>query len=450
MAEFCTSITIKGTNDELFALLKVLRIFVVDKLEQYKSNHNCGYLCYPDLLIANEEGTYVKFHGEECLDEAERLTDDYLLSVVEHAKSCIKIEADGPYGVFGLLKEVDLFESMVNAAPLSYINGRMWGFSVGGDDSLSVNLKDGLCKWNGGSKVLVAEKRNSQTININGWTVNKSKDAWTLVGFNIVNKIIDIPATIEGKPVTKIAKEAFLGIEGKSVKKIIIPKTITKIEKGAFGEMSNSDVEDMDPFDGCNDELLDTLEAIEVDDANPEYCSLSGILLDKAKTKIVYCPIRVKGKIEIPSSVKKIGIGQFASRRKITEIILNNGLENIGAFAFSRCQFKRITIPGSVKKIGKYAFMESDIETVVIEAGVKRLEAAFWLSALKEIHIPASVNYISKEAFGFVCGEDYYDSDFIGCNIEIFDAPADSYASKYYSKLTNGSLIEELKEITSW
>ena len=441
-ADFWTSITIKGTDDELLALLKVLRIYVVDKYEQYQIDRDCGYLEYPHVLIANDDGGFDEFYDDEYLDEDEELTDDYLLSVIENAHGCIKIEANGPYGVFNFLEDVGLFDDMVKVAPLTFIDGRMSGFSTGGDDEYSVTLKDGLVKWNGGPQRRVAVKKNSSIKEIDGWLVKKSKDGWTLVGCNILNEIVDIPENLEGKPITKIGKEAFFGLQDKSVKKILVPKTITKIEKNAFGEVSSSDVDDMDPWGGCYDDMPQTLEIIEVDEENPNYCSIDGMLLDKAKSQILYCPVKIKGTIVIPASIKKLAVGQFANRVNIERVIIGEGLKSIEAFAFNRCSFKEIVIPGNVKTIGKYAFMESDIEKVVLEDGVKKLEEAFWMSSLKEIHIPDSVNYIANEAFGFLNG-----SEIMGFP-EKYIASEKSYAGKYYAKYLDGSLVESLKATT--
>ena len=41
----------------------------------------------------------------------------------------------GPYGVFGLLEEVTLFEEMAEAAPMAYFDGMMAGFNAGGDQA---------------------------------------------------------------------------------------------------------------------------------------------------------------------------------------------------------------------------------------------------------------------------------------------------------------------------
>ncbi|WP_373939495.1 leucine-rich repeat domain-containing protein, partial [Metamycoplasma hominis] len=60
--------------------------------------------------------------------------------------------------------------------------------------------------------------------------------------------------------------------------------------------------------------------------------------------------------ISIPGSVKEIGKYAFSGCEYLKEVILNEGLEKIGAEAFYKTNIKSITIPGSVKEIGEGAF----------------------------------------------------------------------------------------------
>ncbi|RBI34057.1 leucine-rich repeat domain-containing protein, partial [Metamycoplasma hominis] len=56
--------------------------------------------------------------------------------------------------------------------------------------------------------------------------------------------------------------------------------------------------------------------------------------------------------ITIPSSVKEIGERAFFGCQNLNEVILNEGLEKIGDYAFRYAKILFITIPGSVKEIG--------------------------------------------------------------------------------------------------
>ncbi|RBI35234.1 leucine-rich repeat domain-containing protein, partial [Metamycoplasma hominis] len=62
------------------------------------------------------------------------------------------------------------------------------------------------------------------------------------------------------------------------------------------------------------------------------------------------------GSITIPGSVKEIGESAFFGCKNLNEVILNEGLEKIGAETFYHTNIGSITIPGSIKEIGERAF----------------------------------------------------------------------------------------------
>ncbi len=71
-----------------------------------------------------------------------------------------------------------------------------------------------------------------------------------------------------------------------------------------------------------------------------------------------YCEFE---KIILPKTLKIIENSAFCLCSNLTEIYLNDGLEEIGALAFSECgKVKYLAIPESVKKIGKYLFNEDN------------------------------------------------------------------------------------------
>ena len=71
-------------------------------------------------------------------------------------------------------------------------------------------------------------------------------------------------------------------------------------------------------------------------------------------------------KIIIPSviggkKVTKIASEAFESNDKITELIISNGIKEIGANAFSNCkELEKVTVPASVERIGKTPFKDSE------------------------------------------------------------------------------------------
>jgi len=181
---------------------------------------------------------------------------------------------------------------------------------------------------------------------------------------------------------------------------IILPNSLTRIENQAFGNCyyvtEEGEVKGLasisipenvifigsNAFWGCS-----ALEKIDVAEGNAEFCSMDGILFNKAKTELLYFP---EGKhmeeYEIPSSVQKLGDYAFAYIDVDMEnisIVIPDTIREIGAYAFYNCYLGNIKLPKDLKSIGDYAFRYSLYE---------------------EIEIPSGVTYIGEGAFS----ENYY------------------------------------------
>lgn len=96
-----------------------------------------------------------------------------------------------------------------------------------------------------------------------------------------------------------------------------------------------------------------------VDPENQRYCSEDGVLYNKSKTALLSFP---RGKeadgFRIPSTVKMIGTWAFGFS-SVENVIIPDGVEEIGDSAFEFCKkLRSIYIPESVKKIARNAFYE--------------------------------------------------------------------------------------------
>jgi hypothetical protein len=136
--------------------------------------------------------------------------------------------------------------------------------------------------------------------------------------------------------VTSIEFEAFRGCT--SLTSITIPISVTSIWWTAFSRCAG-------------------LKAIDVEDLNPAFSSLDGVLFDKDRTRVLLCPGGKAGNYSIPSSVTSIGDGAFNRCTGLTSVTIPNNVTSIGGWAFERCtNLTNVTIPNSVTTIGVWAF----------------------------------------------------------------------------------------------
>lgn len=131
-ADLNTGITFYGNKEELSAIMKVLRTYETEKLEQYRTQRNCGYINW--VTVSSESG--------DC--RTEKMTDEEIDAFASTAGTKLTIHASGPWGVFNFPGDVGLFEAMADVAPNAAFQGHMDGFITGADVSCSAELREGL------------------------------------------------------------------------------------------------------------------------------------------------------------------------------------------------------------------------------------------------------------------------------------------------------------------
>ncbi len=167
---------------------------------------------------------------------------------------------------------------------------------------------------------------------------------------------IDIPNTVAG-----IGNYAFQGCSG--LTSITIPNQIWIISNGVFENCDNLTKINLpgsilylnvNSFYKCP-----ALTEINVDDENTQFSSENGVLFNKNKTQLIYCPRGKTGSYTIPDGVISIEeeyVGAFYGS-SLKEIIIPNTVESIGKNTFNDCSnLTSIVIPRSVKSIGESAF----------------------------------------------------------------------------------------------
>lgn len=144
-----------------------------------------------------------------------------------------------------------------------------------------------------------------------------------IIGYKGDDNAIEIPAEIDGKPVSEINQYAFANLA--NAKEITIPDTVSKIGGGAFHNCKNlelvkipASVTEIEPgaFSECPVLNLD------ISPENPSYAAKDGALFSKDLKTFVEC-IGDKDNYTVPKEVTQIGPGAFYGYQTGTVTILN-------------------------------------------------------------------------------------------------------------------------------
>lgn len=134
---------------------------------------------------------------------------------------------------------------------------------------------------------------------------------------------ISLPATLE-----RISGYAFSGC--RRLGKVVIPKNTEKIENHAFEEAASS---------------------FEVKAGNPSYTAREGMLLDETETSLIQAPVKGKGVIHIPDTVKRICYGALTGSEYRT-IFLPAAVTTVDRGWFEGCKYlETIILPEQTQEI---------------------------------------------------------------------------------------------------
>lgn len=211
--------------------------------------------------------------------------------------------------------------------------------------SLQATIPEGLEYWDQGTEVSITGYTGSATT-------------------------LDIPASINDKPVTAIGMQAFL--ENKVLTSVTIPDSVTTIAYEAFS--------------GCT--------------------GLTSVTIGNNVTEIknyAFAKCEALTAVSIPDSVISIGEHAFQECRGLKSVTIGNQVTSIGQWAFGYCTaLPSVTIPGSVTTIGVSAFTYcNSLTSVTFENGVTTIDADTFARCenLTSVTIPDSVTAIASGAF---------------------------------------------------
>ena len=125
-------------------------------------------------------------------------------------------------------------------------------------------------------------------------------------------------------------------VECKSLKRVHIGKSLKELSPRAFC--------------GCG------IEAFEVDEENPYFKAVDGVLLSKdGKTLYAYPSGKNEKEYTVPDGVRTIEEYAFSYTRGLTTVILPDGLEYIRSYAFYEVNITEMSFPKSLSYLGDYS-----------------------------------------------------------------------------------------------
>lgn len=208
------------------------------------------------------------------------------------------------------------------------------------------------------------------------------------IDFTSTNGVVEIPETVTKDgvtyKVTSIAKSCFSGSswnKGTTIKKIIVPSSITFVDEHAFRELANlEEVIYSASYDKISNGFFYKCPKLRIIDMSGSKVKTIGdntFFGDSALEKVVFsnCIETISGNafsgsmsgegpdvtIVFPSSLKSIaGKQTFSGTSRLKKVVLQEGLITLGNNVFQSSGIETIVIPKSVTTIGEHAFNNAD------------------------------------------------------------------------------------------
>ncbi len=243
---------------------------------------------------------------------------------------------------------------------------------------------------------------------IKEYTYSVANGEVSLMYYCSYSTTFEIPETIEGYPVTKVEfGNAFVD---DVLKVMYIPKTVRDVSSSInYGNRG--------------------LQAIVVDEENPCYSSIDGVLYNKEQTTLIHYPAAKKGPVTfaptlqaiaekafyqcngitavtIPEGITTIHSFTFYENNNLISVDFPQGLTRIDSFAFAGCnQLKMLHLPERLQTIENNAFGGCiGLQTVVFPEGLTHIkDSAFYnCKKLDSVILPKGLVEIGEMAFGYI------------------------------------------------
>ena len=210
-------------------------------------------------------------------------------------------------------------------------------------------------------------KLAKQSTRIGDYTCNVYVDHVEILEYHGRDAIVEIPETIHDIPVTVLGggyfglaeeirfPEGLLAIKGgyfrRGLTEFPLPEGLKYLDLQAFADCDNlrsltlpASLEVLQ-FPYFHSTALSELQVAE---ENPYFASQNGVVFDKAMETLLFCPRDRTGSYTVPTSVTRIAENAFMGCA-LSEIILPEGLREIGLSAFAECmELETLLLPKSL------------------------------------------------------------------------------------------------------
>lgn len=143
---------------------------------------------------------------------------------------------------------------------------------------------------------------------------------------------------------------------------------------------------------------------IVLDENNPNYCTVDGILYSKDMTRLVVCPNKNEiKKVKIPDSVTDISRMAFSYCESIEEVELPDTIETLKSGAFCGCgNLNTVNIPKNIKNISSQCFSgDGSLTEILLPEGLTSIDGFAFngCSSLKSVNFPSTLKTVDSRAF---------------------------------------------------
>lgn len=192
------------------------------------------------------------------------------------------------------------------------------------------------------------------------------------------------PGTGKTYTVTTIGESAFYS--NKTITKTVIPPTITKMEKDAFGSSpSKNNVYITDLARWCAIDFVNTV-------SNPLYARVPLYLNDELVSELT-----------IPKGITVINNNAFYRCKSLTKLIVEADVPSIDRYAFGDCSnLTNVVITGNVTKLDSSAFYSCDkLVSVLLPASLDTIGPQVFSGcfSLTSITLPPNLKTVTRESF---------------------------------------------------